>query len=263
MSTLKEIIQRALGGEESKVASYEATEDYTYDYEENYTEKLASSLEYLAQNLHAIEAPVEQKVAEFQEFLIKMAEDPMVAQGAMEDSIDPTVIPNDYGVDITGGELPPRPVAQSRVVLPGNIPVRPVFDMSPTSIPVDEEQPGVIPLDEQNKVAGVLRVFDLLKTASALDNPPNIVGTREDEPGLIISSPDGGGTPAGGGFMIPEIQSNAAAIQAQGRALVRQNNAGILNYITESGEDPTEDLLLDNAKTASLVRILGILPGRG
>lgn len=260
MSTLKEIIQRALGGEESKVASYEAADDYVYDYADDYTEKLASSLEYLALNLHAIELPVEQKVAEFQEFLTKMAEDAAVAQGAMEDAIDPTVMPNDYGVDITGGEIAPRPVAQSRVVLPMNTPIGAVHDMSPTSIPVDEDAPGIIPLDEQSKVAGVLRVFELLKVASAVDNPPNIVGERVEDPGLLLYSPDGLGTPAGGPFAIPEIQSNESAIQASGRDLVRRNNAGILNYISESGEDPTEDLLLDNAKTASLVRILEILP---
>lgn len=253
MSTLKEIIQRALGGEESKVASYEAADDYVYDYADDYTEKLASSLEYLALNLHAIELPVEQKVAEFQEFLTKMAEDAAVAQGAMEDAIDPTVIPNDYGVDITGGEIAPRPVAQSRVVLPMNTPIGAVHDMSPTSIPVDEDAPGIIPLEEQSKVAGVLRVFELLKVASAVDNPPNIVGERVEDPGLLLHSPDGLGTPAGGPFAIPEIQSNESVIQASGRDLVRRNNAGILNYITESGEDPTEDLLLDNAKHAFVV----------
>jgi hypothetical protein len=253
MSTLKEIIQRALGGEESKVASYEASDDYVYDYADDYTEKLASSLEYLALNLHAIELPVEQKVAEFQEFLTKMAEDPAVAQGAMEDAIDDTVIPNDYGVDITGGEVAPRPVAQSRVVLPMNTPIGAVHDMSATSILVDDEAPGIIPVDEQAKVAGVLRVFELLKMASAVDNPPNIVGERVEDPGLLLHSPDGLGTPAGGPFAIPEIQSNESVIQASGRELVRRNNAGILNYISESGEDPTEDLLLDNAKHAFLL----------
>ena len=470
MSTLKDIIQRALGGEELKVASVE-TAPVAVVVTASETEKLAESLEYLALNLHAIEAPEAIKAAHFHNFLMKVAEDAVVQQSAMQDALDPTVIPNDYGVDITGGEAAPIPVAMSNTVLPEFIPlVAPPGDMSPTAIPTDDAAPGFIPEADPGKVAnyifqkmaqeemaarempsyasgalkgmalgglaglaggagygvleqgispnglvagalggglgatagsalggltglgitalrrraiakqqaakqaayefaklaeeeaaaqnlpgygrnalrgaalgalaggipfaalgavgghglsgsfpegnftptqgallggaatglpgaaigaglgalgslgvtaiqrkravsriaqqeaakeaGIGRVYEMLKVASDLDNPANIIAPREEEPGLLLSSPDGLGTPAGGPFLIPEIQSNESVMGAEGLDLTEQFNNELLQYIGENGYDPTTELLLDEAaaqKTASLVKILGVL----
>lgn len=484
MSTLKDIIQRALGGEELKVASVE-TAPVAVVVTASETEKLAESLEYLALNLHAIEAPEAIKAAHFHNFLMKVAEDAVVQQSAMQDALDPTVIPNDYGVDITGGEAAPIPVAMSNTVLPEFIPlVAPPGDMSPTAIPTDDAAPGFIPEADPGKVAnyifqkmaqeeaaaqnlpgygrgilrgagkgaltgaglgalaggsyalgslgqsalipgvhnpmldlaalggagaltgalagtgvgalkggirtalqrraiakqeaakqaayefaklaeeeaaaqnlpgygrnalrgaaigalaggipsaalgaigghglsgsfpegnftptrgallggaatglpgaaigaglgalgslgvtaiqrkravnriaqqeaakeaGVGRVYEMLKVASDLDNPANIIAPREEEPGLLLSSPDGLGTPAGGPFLIPEIQSNESVMGTEGLDLTEQFNNELLQYIGENGYDPTTELLLDEAaaqKTASLVKILGVL----
>jgi hypothetical protein len=507
MSTLKDIIQRALGGEQLKVASVESAPAPVVSTASE-TEKLAESLEYLALNLHAIEAPEEVKAAHFHHFLMKVAADAAVEEGAMQDAMDPTVIPNDYGVDITGGELAPMPVAISNTVLPSYIPlVAPVGDMSPTAIPTDDAAPGFIPeasladkvaasfadtarqqlmqgmvasgdlnpvvdpvwgswgggarrpevigrglvraakrdarsaaalnlmpelnrastdanaliaLDraksnlhvdpgyknikmlstrtpaleqqsaidrynwsmrdslgaragsgagaasggagmagaasggagmagaasggagmagaamgsgspprpgaapgslghalagtifdskagggagggggglgggggalvggglgggagggiptwgkvlggaaltagalyggkklydrykskQQAKEAGIGRVYEMLKVASDLDNPANIIAPREEEPGLLLAGPDGVGTPAGGPLMIPEIQSNEAVTAADGLDLTEQFNNELLQYISENGYDPTTELLLDEA----------------
>ena len=266
MSTLKDIIQRALGGEQVKVASAQSYEEATTPvYAATETEKLATSLEYLAINLHAIETPAEVKLAEFHEFLTKMAED--AAVDAM------TQVPNDYGMDITRGQMQAAPVAMSNTVLPARIPlVAPPGDMSMTAIPTDDAALGefhesmespememVEEMTEEAKVAGVIRVFEMLKVASALDNPPMIMAPRVDEPGLLLSTPDGLGTPAGGPLMIPEIQSNESVIGSSARAITQAHNDEMLQYISENGADPTLDVLLDEAKTASLIRILGVL----
>jgi hypothetical protein len=256
MSTLKDIIQRALGGEEIKVASpVETATDYFYPTE---TEKLAESLEYLALNLHAIDTPAEVKLSEFNEFLTKMAQDAAVE--AM------TQVPNDYHVDITGGESQAAPIAISNTVLPMNIPlVAPPGDMSVTALPTDDaalgqfheslESPEMEMAEEEEeeaKVAGILRIYEMLKVASALDNPPTILAPRVDEPGLLFATPDGLGTPAGGPLMIPEIQSNESVIGSSARAITQAHNDEMLQYISENGEDPTVDALLDGAKVAAL-----------
>jgi len=269
MSTLKDIIQRALGGEQVKVASAQSYEEATTPvYAATETEKLAASLEYLAINLHAIETPAETKIAEFNEFLTKMAQDALVDAA--------TQVPNDYHHDITGGETQAAPVAMSNTVLPMHIPlVSPPGDMSMTAIPTDDaafgefhesmESPEMEMAEEDEeeaeeaKVAGVLRIYEMLKVASALDNPPMIMAPRVDEPGLLLSTPDGLGTPAGGPLMIPEIQSNESVIGSSARAITQAHNAEMLQYISENGADPTLDVLLDEAKTASLIRILGVL----
>jgi hypothetical protein len=255
MSTLKDIIQRALGGEEIKVASpVETATDYFYPTE---TEKLAESLEYLALNLHAIDTPAEVKLSEFNEFLTKMAQDAAVE--AM------TQVPNDYHVDITGGESQAAPIAISNTVLPMNIPlVAPPGDMSVTALPTDDaalgqfheslESPEMEMAEEEEeeaKVAGILRIYEMLKVASALDNPPTILAPRVDEPGLLFATPDGLGTPAGGPLMIPEIQSNESVIGSSARAIIQAHNDEMLQYISENGEDPTVDALLDGAKVAA------------
>jgi len=271
MSTLKDIIQRALGGEQVKAASVASYEEATTPvYAASETEKLAASLDYLALNLHAIDTPAEIKIAEFHEFLTKMAED--AAVDAM------TQVPNDYGVDITGGQTQAAPIAMSNTVLPLRIPVvAPPGDMSITAIPTDDAAPGqfhesmespemeMAEDDEEDegaeeaKVAGILRVYEMLKVASALDNPPMILAPRVEEPGLLLATPDGLGTPAGGPVMIPEIQSNESVIGSSARAITQAHNDEMLQYISENGADPTLDVLLDEAKTASLIRILGVL----
>jgi hypothetical protein len=264
MSTLKDIIQRALGGEQVKVASAQSYEEATTPvYAATETEKLAASLEYLAINLHAIETPAETKIAEFNEFLTKMAQDALVDAA--------TQVPNDYHHDITGGETQAAPVAMSNTVLPMHIPlVSPPGDMSMTAIPTDDaalgefhesmESPEMEMAEndeeaeaEEAKVAGVLRIYEMLKVASALDNPPTILAPRVDEPGLLLSTPDGLGTPAGGPVMIPEIQSNEAVIGSSARAITQAHNNEMLQYISENGADPTLDVVLDEAKTAYLL----------
>lgn len=259
MSTLKDIIQRALGGEQVKAASVQSYEEATTPvYAATETEKLAASLEYLALNIHAIDTPAETKLAEFNEFLMKMAQD--AAVDAM------TQVPNDYGVDITGGMTQAAPVAMSNTILPTHIPlVAPPGDMSMTAIPTDDAALGefhesmespeeeMVEDDEEEeeaKVAGVIRIFEMLKIASALDNPPMIMAPRVDEPGLLLSTPDGLGTPAGGPVVIPEIQSNEAVINSSARAITQAHNDEMLQYISENGGDPTLDALLDEAKTA-------------
>ena len=100
---------------------------------------------------------------------------------------------------------------------------------------------------QQAKEAGIGRVYEMLKVASDLDNPANIIAPREEEPGLLLAGPDGVGTPAGGPLMIPEIQSNEAVTAADGLDLTEQFNNELLQYISENGYDPTTELLLDEA----------------
>lgn len=275
--TLKDLVARALDDadnslDNTKVASVnrsntiEARTPINSNVGE--VEKLASSLDFIALNLTAIETPPEVKLAEFQYFLQKMAEDGLIGAPSEDVSANGlsggSTIPNDMNKDITLGQEQAYPVAMSNTVLPKvTLPVAVPGTSSPTAMPTDDA--GLLqfhgntaqsPLDE-GKIASIARVYSLLKLASDVDNPAHIDAVPNSS--ILPSSPDGLGQPVGGWTPPSEWASNEAAIAASPRALADANKAQMLQFISEGGQDPTIDAMLEHAKEASFNRIFGLL----
>jgi len=273
--TLKDLVARALEGADdtlnTKVASASRSNTIEVRTPINSSvgevEKLASSLDFIALNLNAIETPPEVKLAEFQYFLQKMAEDGLIGAPSEDVSANGlsggSTIPNDMGKDTTLGQEQAYPIAMSNTVLPKvTLPVAVPGTSSPTAMPTDDTgllqfQGGAqAPLDE-GKIASIARVYSLLKIASDVDNPSSVATAPGSS--ILPSSPDGLGQPVGGWTPPPEWASNDAAIAASPRAIADANKAQMLQFISESGQDPTMDAMLEHAKEASFNRIFGLL----
>ena len=272
--TLKDLVARALedADDNEKVAS--SNRGYTIEAHTPINssvgeiEKLASSLDFIALNLNAIETPPEVKLAEFQYFLQKMAEDGVIGAPSEDVSANGlgggSTIPNDMSKDITLGQEQAYPIAVSNTVLPKvTLPVAAPGTISPTAMPTDDA--GLLqfqantaqsPLDE-GKIASIGRVYSLLKMASDVDNPAHIDAIPGSS--ILPSSPDGLGQPVGGWTPPPEWASNEAAIAASPRAIAEANKAQMLQFLSEGGQDPTVDAVLEHAKEASFNRIFGLL----